>query len=233
MCTIKALFFDVFGTLVDWRSSVSRAAESILAPLGNCLDWVAFADAWRDEYQPAMEEVRSGRLAYAKLDILHRRMLEKILPRFGLATLESQTLDRLTLIWHHLDAWPDVVAGLSRLRQRFRIFPLSNGNIAIMSDIARHNAIQWDAILGADIARDFKPKPMVYLAAVDALNLQPNDCLMCAAHSGDLKAASNLGLRTCFIARPNEHPGVSETAPALAVDIISNGILDLANQLGA
>jgi 2-haloacid dehalogenase len=136
---LKALFFDVFGTLVDWRCGVSREAEAVLRPLGYSLDWFAFADAWRARYQPAMEEIRSGRLAYMKLDAVHRRMLTSILDRFGLERLEPQTVERLTLVWHHLDAWPDAAVGLSRLRRRFKIAPLSNGNIAIMTDLARRN----------------------------------------------------------------------------------------------
>lgn len=230
---IKALFFDVFGTLVDWRSGVSRDAEMILKPLGFSMDWKAFADAWRDEYQPGMEEVRSGRIPYIKLDLLHRRMLQKILPRFGLEKLESSTLDQLTLAWHRLDAWPDVSSGLARLQQQFRISPVSNGNVAIMSDLARRNNIHWDAILGADLARDYKPKSTVYLSAVDAFNLEPGQCMMCAAHSSDLKAAADLGLRTAFIGRPDERPGVSETSPKITFDIVARNIEDLAAQMGA
>jgi 2-haloacid dehalogenase len=230
---MRALFFDVFGTLVDWRSGVARDAETLLRPLGYSLDWLALADAWRAHYQPAMEEIRSGRLAYTPLDVVHRRMLTKILERFGLERLDPQTLDRLNLAWHHLDAWPDVSAGLARLRRRFLIAPVSNGNFAIMSDLARRNEIHWDAILGADLARDFKPKPIVYSSAAAAFNLDPNECMMCAAHSDDLEAAASIGLRTCFIARPNEQPGVSETAPAGAVEMIASSVEDLANQLGA
>lgn len=230
---IKALFFDVFGTLVDWRTGVARDAESILEPLGYSINWVAFADAWRDQYQPGMEEVRSGRIPYTKLDVLHRRMLQKILPQFGLEKLEDTELDRLTLAWHHLDAWKDVRDGLDRLRNRFRIAPVSNGNIALMSDLARRNNFRWDAILGADIARDYKAKAVVYLAAADAFNLKPHECMMCAAHSADLEAAADNGLRTAFIARPQEQPGVAEFAPHGTVDVISHSTEDLATQLGA
>jgi 2-haloacid dehalogenase len=230
---IKALFFDVFGTLVDWRTGVAREAESILKPLGYSISWIAFADAWRGQYQPAMEEVRSGRIPYTKLDILHRRMLQKILPQFRLEKLADTELDRLTLAWHHLDAWQDVPGGLDRLRRRFLIAPVSNGNIALMSDLARRNNFRWDAILGADIARDYKTKAAVYLAAVDAFNLEPNECMMCAAHGDDLKAAADNGILTAFIARPQEHPGVAESVPQAAVDIISHSTEDLAIQLGA
>jgi len=230
---IRALFFDVFGTLVDWRTGVARDAERVLKPLGYSLDWSAFADAWRDQYQPGMEEVRSGRAPYAKLDVLHRQMLQKIAARFGLQKLEAAVLDELTLAWHRLPAWQDVPAGLARLRQRFRIAPVSNGNVALMCDLARLNDLRWDAILGADLARDFKPKPAVYLSAVAAFNLEPGQCMMCAAHSGDLKAAADNGLRTAFIARPGERPGDSEGAPAVPVDVRVGGCEELATRLGA
>jgi 2-haloacid dehalogenase len=229
---VKALFFDVFGTLVDWRSGVAREAESVLKPLGFSLDWLALADAWRDQYQPAMEEVRSGRLAYTKLDVLHRQTLQGILPRFGVGELADADLNRLTLAWHRLDAWPDVQPGLSRLRQRFLIAPVSNGNTAIMCDLARRNDFRWDAILGADTARDFKPKAAVYLAAADAFGLSPVECMMCAAHGSDLRAAAESGLRTAFIARPDERPGSSESTLGMTVDLSCRSALDLASQLG-
>jgi 2-haloacid dehalogenase len=232
MNSVKALFFDVFGTLVDWRTGVAREAESILKPLGYSLDWTAFADAWRDLYQPGMEEVRSGRIPYTKLDVLHRQMLLKILPRFGLDRLKEPEVDQLTQAWHRLDAWKDVPPGLARLRKRFLIAPVSNGNIAIMSDLARRNSFLWDAILGADLARDYKPKPAVYLAAVDAFDLKPSECMMCAAHSDDLAGATANGLRTAFIARPEERPGVSESAPRYPVDVASASTADLATKLG-
>lgn len=229
---VKALFFDVFGTLVDWRTGVAREAQAMLKPLGYAIDWIAFADAWRDQYQPAMEEVRAGHMPYEKLDDVHRRMLQKIVPRFGLEKLGNTELDQLTLAWHRLDAWKDVSAGLARLRKRFRIAPVSNGNIALISDLARRNDICWDAILGADIARDFKPKATVYLSAAQSFNLQPSECMMCAAHSGDLEAAVANRLRTAFIARPQERPGVSESSPSIPVDVVSRTTEDLATQLG-
>jgi 2-haloacid dehalogenase len=230
---VKALFFDVFGTLVDWRSGVAGAVQAILEPRGIALDWIAFADAWRDEYQPAMQAVRSGNIPYTKLDVLHRRTLQKILPQFALEVLEDTELDRLTMAWHQLDAWPDVQAGLSRLRLRYLIAPVSNGNTSLMCDLARRNDFRWDAILGADCARAFKPMSAVYLAAADAFNLVPGQCLMCAAHSSDLNAAAANGLRTAYIARPQERPGVSESAAAIAVDICAASVLELADQLGA
>jgi 2-haloacid dehalogenase len=229
---VKALFFDVFGTLVDWRSSIAGEAAALLGPLGHELDWLAFADAWRDEYQPGMEEVRSGRIPFSKLDVLHRRNLERILPRFALKDLTEEVLQKLNLAWHRLDAWPDVTPGMKRLRQRFLIAPVSNGNIALMADLARRNDICWDAILGAEVASDYKPKPRVYLASAEAFNCAPSDCMMVAAHTNDLAAAARCGLRTAHIARPNERgPGKGEAAPGGPVDIAAHGLEDLAEKL--
>jgi len=228
---VRALFFDVFGTLVDWRTGVARDAELVLKPLGLSMDWSAFADAWRAHYQPAMEEIRSGRTPYTKLDVLHRRTLQSVVAQFGIEALSETALSRLTQAWHRLDAWQDVTDGLARLRQRFLIAPVSNGNTAIMCDLARRNDFRWDAILGADHARDFKPSPKVYLAAADAFDLEPAACMMCACHSSDLAAAAANGLRTAFIPRPQEQPGISESAPATRVDVIAQTTLDLEAQL--
>ena len=229
----KALFFDVFGTLVDWRSSVAREAEKILAPLGYKLDWIAFADAWRGEYQPGMEEVRSGRQPFAKLDVLHRRNLTRVLPRFGLDNLSDEVLDDMTLVWHRLDAWPDVPAAMARLKKKFWLAPCSNGNISLMVDLARRNNFPWDAILGAEIARDYKRKPAVYLESCAAFDLPPEKCMMVAAHSNDLAAAAKLGLRTAHTARVNEYgPNTGEPAPTVTVDYAAKNLADLADQLG-
>ena len=229
---LRALFFDVFGTLVDWRTSVAREAQAILRPQGFSLDWPAFADAWRDEYQPGMEEVRSGRIPFSKLDVLHRRNLERFLPRLGVTNLSEETLRDLTLAWHRLDAWPEVPAALALLKTKFMIAPVSNGNISLMVDLARRNRFPWDAILGAEVARDFKPKPGVYLAACAALDLAPAQCMMVAAHSNDLSAAAACGLRTAHLARPNEHgPGKGETAPSVPVDVAAKDLAALAEIL--
>jgi 2-haloacid dehalogenase len=230
---VQALFFDVFGSLVDWRTSVAREARAILEPLGHTLDWEAFADAWRDEYQPGMEEVRSGRIPFSKLDVLHRRNLERFLPRLKVGGLTDAVLHDLTLAWHRLDAWPDVPQALKRLKTKFRIAPVSNGNISLMVDLARRNEFPWDAILGAEVAGDYKPKPRVYLAACAALDLKPEQCMMVAAHSSDLAAAADCGLRTGHIARPNEHgTGKGELHPAVPVDVFGSDLADLAGKLG-
>ena len=232
--SVKALFFDVFGTLVDWRSSTAREAKAMLEPKGYALDWLAFADAWRGEYQGAMDEVRSGRIPFCKLDVLHRRNLDRVLPRFHIENLSEAERHNLNLAWHRLDAWPDVSPGLHRLKRRFMVAPLSNGNISLMVDLARRNDLPWDAILGSEIAGDYKPKPGVYLAAAAALDLPPAECMMVAAHTFDLKAAAALGMRTAHIARPNERgPGKGEAAPAEPMDIAASSLEDLAEKLGA
>jgi 2-haloacid dehalogenase len=230
--SIKALVFDVFGTCVDWRNGVARDAERILKPRGYNLNWIEFADAWRALYQPTMEGIRSGREPFVKLDILHRRMLDEIKPKFGLQNLDDKTADDLTLAWHRLDAWPDVPRGFARLHRKYILAPCSNGNIALMLDIGRRNGLPWDAILGSEIARDFKPKPRVYLATVEALNLTPPQVMMVAAHSDDLRSAASNGLRTAHVARPQEHPG-GETGPRVAVDFAARSMEDLADKLGA
>jgi 2-haloacid dehalogenase len=234
MGNVKALFFDVFGTVVDWRTSVAREAKTILGSRGYNLDWIAFADAWRAEYQPGMEEVRSGRIPFSRLDIIHRRMLERIRPKFGLEKVEEPVLQDLNLAWHRLDAWPDSSAGLKRLKKKFIIAPVSNGNISLIVDLARRNDFPWDAILGAEIAGDYKPKPRVYLAAAEALSLEPSQCMMVAAHSGDLQAAAAVGLRTAFVARVDEFgPGTGEAQAKGPVDVSARSFLDLADILSA
>jgi len=231
---VKALFFDVFGTLVDWRTGIAREAKAFLSPRGIELDWLAFADAWRGEYQPAMEEVRSGRMAFARLDVIHRKMLDRIAPKFGLDKLGDADRDELTLAWHRLDAWPDVKPGLERLRAKYLLAPVSNGNISLMVDLARRNGFPWDAVLGAEIAGDYKPKPRVYLAAAEAFALKPGECMMVAAHTSDLQAAAQCGLGTGHVARPDEKgPGRGESKPAAAVDVAAASLEDLAGKLRA
>ena len=228
---VDALFFDVFGTLVDWRSSIAREAPGLI---GRDIDGVAFADAWRAEYQPGMDGIRAGERGYVRLDVLHRENLDRILPRFGLDDLDEPVRERLNRLWHRLDAWPDVEFGLSRLRRRFRLAPVSNGNIGLMVDLARHNGFPWDAVLGAEIARDYKPKPGVYLASAEALGLPSERCMMVAAHSSDLAAAAACGLRTAHIARPNEYGrGTGEAGPSVPVDHAAASLTELAERLGA
>ena len=207
---VKALFFDVFGTLVDWRGSIAREARIILSPRGVAIDWEGFADAWRGQYQPAMDEVRSGRLPFSKLDVLHRRNLDVILKDLGLEDLDESTRANLNLAWHRLDAWPDTRPGLARLRAKFWIAPCSNGNISLMVDLARRNGLVWDAIL----------------------DCEPRETMMVAAHSSDLAAAAATGLRTAFIARPNEHgEAKGESRASVPVDLSAASLTALADQL--
>jgi 2-haloacid dehalogenase len=181
-----------------------------------------------------MEDVRTGRIPFSKLDVLHRHNLERILPRFGLADLSEDTRRILNLSWHRLDAWPDVPAALARLKKKFKLAPVSNGNISLMVDLARRNSLPWDAILGAEIAGDYKPKPRVYLAACEAFDLPPERCMMVAAHSNDLAAAAQCGLRTAHVARPDEYgAGTGEIAPTVRVDVAGKDLIEVAEKLGA
>jgi 2-haloacid dehalogenase len=231
---VKALFFDVFGTLVDWRTGIAREAETHLKPHGYALDWLAFGEAWRAQYQPAMEAVRSGAIPFARLDVLHRRMLDRLLPQFGIKDLLENTTRSLNLAWHRLDAWPDVKAGFDRLANNFLLAPVSNGNILLMADLARRNQLRFDAILGAEIAGDYKPKPRVYLAAAQAFDLAPNECMMvsAAAHAGDIVGAKTVSLRVASIARPDEFgPGTAVSVPKESVDVVAQNLIDLADNL--
>jgi 2-haloacid dehalogenase len=229
---VKALLFDVFGTLVDWRTSIIREAQATLGPLGGAIDWAAFADAWHQRYQPALEEVRSGRLPFTTLDVLHRRNLDAVLKDLGLDFVDDATRTELNRAWRRLDAWPDTAPGLARLRTRYWLAPCSNGNISIMVDLARRNGWIWDAVLGAEAARAYKPKPVVYLSAAAAFDCAPEQAMMVAAHSYDLAAAAALGLRTAFIARPDEYgPGKGESAASGPVDVSAASLTALADRL--
>ena len=214
---VKALFFDVFGTLVDWRTSIAREAKAMLEPQGYTLDWLAFADAWRGEYQGAMDEVRSGRIPFCKLDVLHRRNLELILPRFRVESLSEAERHDLNLAWHRLDAWPDVPPGLHRLKRRYmagaglerQYFADGRSGAAQRSSLGRDPRLRDRRRLQAEAARLSRRRRGVRPAAYD--------CMMVAAHTNDLMAAAELGLRTAHIARPNERgPGRGEAAPECA-----------------
>lgn len=230
----KALVFDVFGTCVDWRSSVAREGKALANRLGiSGVDWLAFADVWRGQYQPRMETVRGGQRPWVTLDLLHREALDTILPGFGLDQLSPADRDELNLAWHRLDPWPDVVEGLTRLKRHAIIAPNSNGNIALMVNMAKRAGLPWDVILGAEIARAYKPQPAVYLRCAEALGLAPAEVMMVAAHNGDLVAAAACGLQTAFIPRPTEHgPGqTSDLAPRHDFDVVAADFLDLADQV--
>lgn len=232
MSPIRTLVFDVFGTLVDWRGSIAREVHATLG--ARVPDPEAFADDWRAQYQPAMEKVRSGAWPFSRLDELHRLNLDRVLADRGLQDVAEAVRADLNLAWHRLDAWPDVAPALVRLRERFRIAPCSNGNISLMVDLARRNGFPWDAIVGAELARDYKPKAVVYLTAAAAFDSAPGETLMVAAHSSDLAAAAQAGLRTAHVARPDEcGRGLGEHGPAGPVDFAARDLLHLAALLGA
>lgn len=231
----RALLFDVFGTCVDWRSSVARELRALGERLDlGAVDWPALADAWRGLYQPQMDTVRRGERPWVNLDVLHREALDRVLDDAGLQAVPEAERAELTFAWHRLDPWPDTVEGLARLGRRFVVAPCSNGHIALLVNLSRWAGLRWDAVLGAEIAHAYKPQPAVYLAAVEALGLEPGQVTMVAAHGGDLAAAAGCGLRTAFVPRPAEHgPGGTADAPEQPVDLVADDLLHLARQLGA
>jgi len=235
VASVKALVFDVFGTVVDWRTSVAREVEALAKRKGLRIDGARVADAWRAGYAPSMNRVRSGELPWTKLDDLHRMVLDTVLRDFGIAGLSEAEKVALNRAWHRLQPWPDTVAGLTRLKKKFIIAPLSNGNIALMTDLARHSGLPWDCILGAELVRHYKPDREVYQSAADFLGLEPGEVMMVAAHLGDLRAARGVGLKTAFVVRPLEY-GPSRTpdlAADASVDVSAEDFLDLAGRLGA
>jgi 2-haloacid dehalogenase len=234
MASVKALVFDVFGTAVDWRTSVTREVEQLTSRKGLTVDGAKFADAWRARYGPSMNRVRTGELPWTKLDRLHRMSLDQILIDFDVVGLTEAETDALNRAWHRLQPWPDTVAGLKRLKRQFILAPLSNGNISLMTDLARHSELPWDCILGAELVRHYKPDREVYQSAVDFLDLQPADVMMVAAHLADLRAAKGVGLRTAFVVRPFEFGsgGKPDLIGDSSVDVAAKDFNDLAGQLG-
>jgi len=232
---IKALVFDVFGTVVDWRTSVAREVADLAKRKGLTVDGEKFADAWRAGYGPSMNRVRTGELPWTKLDALHRMTLDRILVDFKLSMLSEEEKDALNQAWHRLRPWPDSVAGLTKLKKKFIIAPLSNGNIALMTDLAKHSGLPWDCILGAELVRHYKPDHEVYQSAADFLNLAPGEVMMVAAHLGDLRAAKAVGLKTAFVPRPLEYgpAGKPDLKGDASVDVEAKDFNDLASRLGA
>ena len=230
----RALVFDVFGTVVDWRTSVAAEMDALAKRKGFAVDGAKFADAWRAGYGPSMNRVRSGELPWTKLDALHRMTLDRILTEFNITGLGEAEKDELNRAWHRLRPWPDSVAGLTRLKKKFIIAPLSNGNIALMTDMAKHAGLPWDCILGAELVRHYKPDREVYQSAADFLALQPAEVMMVAAHLGDLRAAKTVGLKTAFVARPLEYgpAGKPDLKADQPVDVSARDFNDLASQLG-
>ena len=233
---IRACLFDVFGTVVDWRTSVSRDLAGFAKQKGlSGIDWLEFAVEWRKLYQPSMEEVRSGRRAFTILDVLHRESLAKLIGRYGIKGLSEADIEHMNRAWHRLDPWRDAAKGLSRLKSKYIIAPCSNGNIALMVNLAKRAGLPWDCILGAETARAYKPTPEAYLRSCAQLGLAPACVMMVAAHNNDLKAAKAQGLKTAFVARPKEHgPGqTTDLAPDPAcVDVSAADFVELAAKLG-
>ncbi|HUS97375.1 MAG TPA: haloacid dehalogenase type II [Hyphomicrobiaceae bacterium] len=232
---VKALVFDIFGTVVDWRTSCSRELAAFGRGRGiTGVDWEAFTDDWRGLYQPSMEEVRSGRREFAILDDLHRESLLALVQRYNLPSLANHEVEHLVTIWHRLSPWPDVVEGLYRLKKRYIIGTLSNGNIGLMTRLAKHAGLPWDCILGAEVARAYKPQPEAYIRTAKALNLEPRECMLVAAHNGDLQAASDTGYRTAFVIRPTEYgPNqVTDKGANKAWDVITDSFGGVADAMG-
>ena len=231
--TPQALVFDVFGTVVDWRGTIIREGAALSQRLGLQADWPALADAWRAGYQPAMRRVAAGELPWTRLDELHRLILEPLLPRFGLEALDQAERDALNRVWHRLDPWPDAVAGLSLLKARYVIATLSNGNVSLLVNMARHAGLPWDTVLSAELFGRYKPDPEVYRGAARLLGFEPGQVLMVAAHPSDLQAAQRAGLLTAYIPRPDERGagGPMESTDGCRFDWTASDFVALARQL--
>jgi 2-haloacid dehalogenase len=232
---VKALVFDTFGTVVDWRGSIIEEGEVWEKTRGITIDWGRFADRWRAGYAPSMDKVRRGEMPWTNLDHLHRALLEDLLKEFHIEGLSEAEKDHWNRVWHRLKPWPDSVAGLTRLKKKYTIAPLSNGNVALLTDMAKHAGLPWDLILSAELAKHYKPDREAYLTAASLLELQPEEVMMCAAHRGDLMSARSFGLRTGFVHRPNEYGPTRKADDARPedFDVVSADIMDLALQLGA
>lgn len=230
---VKALVFDVFGTVVDWRGSIIREGRLLGRRKKLKVDWAAFADAWRAGYRPAMARVRSGELPWTKIDVLHRMILDELLPRFGIRGLAEDEIDHLNRVWHRLEPWPDARAGLAKLKRRYVIATLSNGNVALLTNMAKHAGLPWDCILSAEVVRHYKPDPETYLGAADLLGVQPAELMLVAAHKDDLHAARACGLKTAYVTRPREYgPGAkADLSRDPALDLHARDFNDLARQL--
>jgi 2-haloacid dehalogenase len=220
--SIKALAFDVFGTVVDWHGGIRGEAQQLAGRHGIAGDWNAFANDWRAGYHPAMDRVRRGDLPWTRIDQLHRMILEQIKDRHGLAVLPEPELDHLNRAWHRLPAWPDAVPGLLRLKTRHIVTTLSNGNFSLLTNMAKHAGLPWDCIISAELFRHYKPDPEAYLGCAQLLDLAPGEVMLVAAHPGDLQAARAAGLRTAYVARPREH------GPATVMPQVRDGEFDLA-----
>jgi 2-haloacid dehalogenase len=231
----RALAFDVFGTVVDWRSSVIRELEEFGQRHGLQRDWHSFADNWRAGYAPAMDRVRRGELPWTRIDDLHRMILVELLADAGIVSVSDEEIDELNRAWHRLDPWPDAVAGLARLKERFTITTLSNGNMSLLTNMAKRARLPWDCVISAELFHHYKPDREAYLGCADLLGVPPEQLMLVAAHPGDLRAARAAGLGTAFVSRPLEHGPAREAhgnGPG-EFDIAATDFIDLADQLGA
>jgi 2-haloacid dehalogenase len=230
---IRALAFDVFGTVVDWRGSIIREGRALGKQKKLKVDWAAVADAWRDGYRPAMDRVRKRQLPWMNIDQLHRLILDDVLAKLGIDALTAQDKDHLNLAWHRLRPWPDARPGLKRLKKRYVVATLSNGNMSLLVNMARNAGLPWDCVLSAELFRHYKPDPEAYLGAAALLSLQPSDVLMVAAHKEDLQAAKRCGLRTAFVRRPLERgpAATADLSPDRSFDFNADDFYDLASQL--
>ena len=234
LAILKAVTFDVFGTVVDWRTSIAREVESLAVKKKFAVDGQQFADTWRKLYQPSMTEVRDGKVPWTVLDDLHRMNLLQVLETFGIDQLAEEEIEHLNRAWHRLDPWPDAVAGLQRLKQHYIIGTLSNGNVALIVNMAKFSGLPWDVVLGAEIARHYKPQPEAYLKSAEILGLEPRECMLVAAHNGDLAAAGRCGFQTAFVPRPKEY-GPEQTTDLVAeydCDVVAGDFIELAQILG-
>jgi 2-haloacid dehalogenase len=231
----RALAFDVFGTVVDWRSSIIRELEEFGRSHGLHQDWAAFADNWRAGYAPAMDRVRRGELPWTRIDDLHRGILVDLLPAAGITSVSGDDIDHLNRAWHRLDPWPDTVGGLTRLKDRFVITTLSNGNVSLLTNMAKRAGLPWDCVISAELFHHYKPDPEAYLGCADLLDVAPGELMLVAAHPDDLRAARGAGLMTGYVARPLEHGPAHRPHPTDAgeFDVTAADILDLADKLGA
>jgi 2-haloacid dehalogenase len=230
---VKALTFDVFGTTVDWRGSLIREAEEWGTARGLEINWPSFADSWRAGYAPAMDQVRKGRLPWMNLDQLNRKILDRLFAEYKIDGLSETEKEHFNKTWHRLHPWPDSVVGLTRLKTKFILSTLSNGNVSLLVDMAKFAGLPWDTILCAEIFRHYKPDSETYLGAAEMLGCKPQEVMMVAAHPNDLRAAQNLGLRTAFVPRPREHGDRNPDATTdTDFDVIATDFIDLAEKLG-
>jgi 2-haloacid dehalogenase len=232
---IRALTFDIFGTVVDWRSTIIEEGTLLGKRKNLQVDWGAFADHWRAEYGPSMDRVRQGEIGWTKLDELHKQSLYKLLHDFGIMGLSDSEIETLNHVWHRLHPWPDAVQGIARLRERFIVATLSNGNFAMLVNNAKYSGIVWDCVLSAELAHRYKPDPQVYRMAADLLSLPPSQMMMVAAHPSDLKAAATVGFRTAYVPRPHEygHHHEHKSVDTSKFDLVAADFCELAERLGA